>query len=491
MITLIYFLYLQIQPEVNADVGMYYSYPGVNLFFIHPGFANPSLVHGPLGFSLNPAGLVSSYGSELMITLGPAIKTSILTEFKIPIDSITPILDTISIPTRLGFEQTGGGDFLGFSFKLKSWHFGIGIQKGDYLGLDFNTNATVSANYEFEYLDTLTSEDIGGIPMDDSIPVNILFDGNGSISLIGNGNGFYKSWSLIFAAAHRFIGLDLGLGAQITPVKIEGGFDALFNGKILGGSGVSIVPLDDWTIDATFNLEVDADSIIGCRGNVLTEFYLSTFYWGIKKEWRYLSLGLCGEFSPPVFIKGNWQFITSIPNKLPKFRFEDNNLVVDTINKIITGSAKMVVYDFEKRDSTYGGDIKTLFLSSNGITGGLAIRFWRFETGIFGGLNFSEDGTYLKIRAGINLGFKTFIPLRLGAILHFQYFNIGGLPVSALPVIAFGGGTDFNIKKMKLFLNLSGNTTQGAAALVIPGIVGGQEETSAIIALGLGLSYKF
>ena len=426
-----------------------------------------------------------------MITFAPVMKTQIETQFKIPMDSITSILDTIRIPAYLGFEQMGGIDFFGFSFNFKNWHFGIAIQKGDYLGLDFNADATVSANYEFEYTDTLTSEDIGGIPVEDSIPVNIAFNGDGRISLNGDGAGVYKSRSFIFAAAHKFLGLDMGLGWQIIPVQIDGGFDALFNGELLSGGAVSVVSLNEWVIDATFNLEIDADSVLVCYGNAQTEFYLSTFYWGIKKEWRYLSFGFCGEFSPPIFINGNWQFITSIPNELPKMRFEDDSLVVDTVNKIISGSAKMVVYGFEKEDSSYGDDIKTLFLSSNGVTCGMNFRIGRFETGIFGGLNFSEDGTYLKTKAGINLGFRTFIPLRLGAILHFQYFNIGGLPISALPVIAFGGGTDFNIKKFNIFLNLSGNTTQGAASLVIPGIVGGEEKISTLISMGLGLRYMF
>jgi len=61
-----------------------------------------------------------------------------------------------------------------------------------------------------------------------------------------------------------------------------------------------------------------------------------------------------------------------------------------------------------------------------------------------------------------------------------------------LPVIAFGGGTDFHIiKNLTLFMNVSGNTTQGAAALVIPGIMGGEASTSALVSLGFGLRYRF
>lgn len=53
------FLCLQINIEVNALANIYYSYPGSNLFFINPGFANPSMSRGLLGFPLNPAGLGS------------------------------------------------------------------------------------------------------------------------------------------------------------------------------------------------------------------------------------------------------------------------------------------------------------------------------------------------------------------------------------------------------------------------------------------------
>ncbi len=66
------FLCLQINIEVNALANIYYSYPGSNLFFINPGFANPSMSRGLLGFPLNPAGLSGSDNFEVMVCYGPS-----------------------------------------------------------------------------------------------------------------------------------------------------------------------------------------------------------------------------------------------------------------------------------------------------------------------------------------------------------------------------------------------------------------------------------
>ncbi|MCX7995015.1 MAG: hypothetical protein N3A65_04485 [candidate division WOR-3 bacterium] len=400
-------------------------------------------------------------------------------------------MDTIHIPTELGFKQTGGIDFLALSFKTGNWRLALGLQRGDYLGADFNADCHVSSDYEFDFIDTLTSSDFGGIPEGETIPVQVNLSGMGEVSLHGKGSGSYRSGSFIIAVARRLLGLDIGLGWQITPFTIDGRFDALFKGRLLSASGVSVVTLNEWTSDAKFNLVIDADSIICAYGNTEMKFYLSTIYWGIKKEWRYLSLGICGEFSPPVLVSGSWKFVSSLPAELPKIRFEDDRLIIDTLNKHISGSAKMVIYGFEKEDKTRSGDVKKLFLSSNGITSGMSLRIWRFEFGSFGGLNFSADGTYLKMKGGINLSFLTFIPIRFGTILHFQYLRIGDIPITALPVISLGGGTDFKIKKFNFFLNFSGNTTHGAASLIIPGIIGGERTRSSLFSAGFGLKYNY
>jgi hypothetical protein len=491
MIFLFAVLFAQVDIDINTEVNMYYSYPAANLFFIHPGFADPSASRGLIGFTQNPAGLMRESASGLMLTIAPSMKTLIQTEFAVPLDSITDILDTIRIPARLGFEQVGGFDFLGVMIRIKDWRLGIGLQKGDYLRLDFNADARAQADCEVIFDDTLTSDDIGGIPLEDSIPVHFEFSGSGEVSVAGGGDAQYESNSFVIAIARRFLGLDIGLGWQLTPVAIEGDVNAWFGNGLLAGLSLSVQPGSDWDIDASFDSRLEADSLVGCEGNADLEFYLSTVYWGIKKDWRYFSFGLCGEFSPPLLVDGGWEAMTRLPGDIPKIRFEDDSLIVDTVQKKISGHATLVIYDFERDDTTYRGDLTSLFMSSNGVTGGMSLRVWRFETGIFGGLNFSSDGTYLKTKFGIDVGLRTFIPLRAGAILHFQYFNVGGLPITALPVLSLGCGTDFRIKKLNFFVNVSGNTTQGASSLVIPGIVGGEPTLSALFSLGLGVLYRF
>ncbi len=486
---------LQVNVEAEVDANLKYSYPGSNLFFVHPGFANPSISRGLLGFSLNPASLLDTDKFEAMLSFSPQMTTEIATEFNIPFDTLihtaTPFLDTVRLPTDLGIQQIGGLDYIGLAFKLKGWGFGLGFQKGDYLGLDFNAQSSPYAYYGLDFAYTFTHVDINEIPIGDSIPVQIQFDAEGDLAFNGEGEGHFTTDYFVIAAARRLLGIDCGIGLQIMPVSLKGGFTGLFDGQVGGGGQAYVEAIDDWVIDATFDLEIDADSILSCLGNIDLSFALSTFYWGLKKEWHHVSLGFCGEFSLPTFVQGDYELLASIPMTTPAIRVDDDNLIVDTLNKTVTGHATVVVYDFQKRDSVYQDVINTLFLGTGGATAGMDFRIWRLETGLFGGASMSSDSRYMKLRAGLNLGFRTFIPLRAGVIFHFQYFDIKGIPMSALPSISFGGGTDFRIGNFDIFANLTGNTTQGAGSFVIPDIIGGETKYSTLLSLGMGLRYRF
>ena len=121
------FLCLQLDIDVDVSANIYYSYSSSNLFFIHPGFANPSVSRGLLGFSLNPAALNNIESVEIMVSGVSAMRVELLTEFAIPFDTLTPIVDTVKFPTELSVQQLGGL-FLGTWFLgLVFWNLFLGI----------------------------------------------------------------------------------------------------------------------------------------------------------------------------------------------------------------------------------------------------------------------------------------------------------------------------------------------------------------------------
>lgn len=258
------FLCLQLDIDVDVSANIYYSYSSSNLFFIHPGFANPSVSRGLLGFSLNPAALNNIESAEIMASGTSAMRAELLTEFAIPFDTLAPIVDTVEFPTELSVQQVGGLDFFGFSMNIRGWKLGIGFHDGDYIGLDFSGSSTPNADYAFDYEYTLTHADITEIPEGDSIPVNISLEAEGDLSFTAEGVGAFRTRSLVFAAAHTLFGLDAGFGFQMTPVSIVGNFSSLFNGSVHSGGSVSVEAVQDWTIDASFEVEIDADSILEC-----------------------------------------------------------------------------------------------------------------------------------------------------------------------------------------------------------------------------------
>ena len=169
---------LQVNVEAKVDANLLYSYPGSNLFFVHPGFANPSISRGLLGFSLNPASLLDTDKFEAMLSFSPQMSTEIATEFNIPFDTLiyipTPFLDTVRLPTDLGIRQIGGLDFA----------------------------------YTF------THADINEIPIGDSIPVQIQFDVEGDLAFNGEGEGHFTTDNFVSTAARRLLGIDCGMGLR-------------------------------------------------------------------------------------------------------------------------------------------------------------------------------------------------------------------------------------------------------------------------------------
>jgi hypothetical protein len=490
MICICLWFFSQINIQADIAVTLSYSYPGSNLFLIHPGFTNPALGHGIIGFATNPASLTNTGKFEFMATAVPQMSTLVDTRFDIPFDTVTPFIDTVHIPAELDIRQYGGFDFVGIALSIKDWGLGIGYQKGDYLGLDFTARSNPFADYGLDFEYTFTHEDINEIPIGYAIPVQIQFNAAGDLAFSGEGEGHFAMNSLVIGVARTLLGVDCGLGLHLTPVSLTGHINGLFDGYMTGSGRINVEAVDDWEITAVFDAEIDADSILTCLGDIDVSFALSTLTWGIRKEWRSVSLGLCGEFNWPTFINGDYGLVASLPRSVPLIRIDDDNLVVDTVNHIISGHALITVHDFEKGDSVYQDAVNTLFLGTAGALAGIGVRFWRFETGLFGGLSISSDNKYLKLRTGLNLGFNTFVPIRGGIIFHFQYYDIKGIPMSALPVISFGAGTDFSIGNFDIFVNVTGNTTQGAGSFIIPDIIGGEKKHSTLLCLGMGTRFR-
>jgi hypothetical protein len=489
LVCLVLFAQINVEADVVADVS--YLYSASNLFYINPGFVNPGVSTGVIGMAVNPAAMASAQGHEAMVVFAPTMRTRTLTEFNIPFSSETPFLDTVKLPTDLGIKQAGGVDFIGAVFALGSWRVGCGYQGGDYLGIEFEALSTPGVDYGLNFDYVFTHHDIAEIPIGDSIPVTISFQGGGDLALTAEGEGWYRTHTFCIALSRTVLGMDMGIGWQIMPVEVQGQFSALFDGVLEGGGNALVESFQDWIVNAQFGLEIDADSAADAHGAADLKFALSTFYWGIRKEWRYFSMGLCGDFSFPAFIEGEWELGAGLPTALPVIRIDDDNLVVDTVNKTVTGNATIVVYDFVKDDTLYNEIINSMFMGTVGFAGGCAARIWRFEPGLFAGVNLSSDASYIKVRAGVHLGFNTFVPLHVGAMLHFQYFNISEIPISALPVISFGGGTHFSLGHFDIFGSVGGNTTQGAGSLIIPGIVGGEPKFSLQLSVGGGLRCRF
>ncbi|HID32645.1 MAG TPA: hypothetical protein EYP24_04640 [bacterium (Candidatus Stahlbacteria)] len=487
---MVLFLFLQVSIESNLKVE--FAYPSVNLAALDPGFLNPASGHGLVGMVANPAAVNDLKNGEFFISVSPSLSTNLRSNFLIPIESIGSLFDTIDLPVDFSFQDHGHLDFIGFALRRGKWSFGLGIMRGDYLKIDLNGNADLHIEHEIEFSETLTHELIESLPPGEQIPVLIRLSGMGDAGIDVSGFGRIKSTGIILNSGVHEAGLDLGFGLQVEPVFI----DAELSGNLTGGlKAAAEAPVQsqssDWLVDAQFSGEVHDDSLITGSFKSHLSGFLIRFSSGVKKNFRFLDLGLSYQYLLPTKIKGSYNYYYLYPDTIPEILIDDDSLIVDTINHRISGTGKIIIRDFPKQRDEAEADLTNPIGKAHGLYAGATLKLFFLRLGLFGGGLAVPDGSYLRLILGGNLGLKIFIPIEGTVVYSYQALRVGDLTITALPVIGANVGTNFKIKNLHLYFGLGVNSTLGAASFLLPEILEGKKTSENIVTIRTGLGYEF
>ncbi|RKX71597.1 hypothetical protein DRP53_00920 [candidate division WOR-3 bacterium] len=487
---MIIILFLQI--GMATDFRMEFSYPMINLATLAPGFINPGEGKGLAGMVMNPASINDLGKGEVFLAFSPSISSSFNSSFTIPIEGLGSISDSIILPVDFTFRDHGHLDFVGMGLRREEWAFGLAFIRGDYLRLASNGEARLEAHHEIEFDDTLTHELIESLPAGEEIPVRISLSGSGAAGVIFSGYGQLQSQGIALAGGVHEAGLDLGLGLQVEPIRVEAHLDGNLSGGLDAAAQTKVSSeATEWRVDAQFDGEVYEDSLIFGTLDCLLKGIMVRFVTGIKKNFRFLDIGGCYQYLLPTTLKGHLDYYYQYPEDLPTIDIEGESLHVDTVNHRITGKGRIVIRKFPKIKEREHRELSHSFPHAHGLFLGVGLKLHILKLALFGGTIQIPDRSYLRTILGANLSLKIFIPIEGTIVYSYQGITVEDIPITSLPVVGINVGTNFKIRNLHIYLGGGVNTTQGAATLILPEMMEGKKTRENLVGVRFGLGYEF
>jgi hypothetical protein len=526
--------------DIGGDfsVGLSYAYPSVNLFLFHPGFENPSLARGLVGFANNPAGLAYLKGGEYGETMGvlaisaySGISDTVFLPAESPVfDSlgITFSGDTLKFPYSFSGGEKWGLDYLAYGARIGKkgdWVLGLAFTRGDFLGMDIEGRLWGSAMDSITFQDTITSADIGGLPPGTAIPVSFGLATAGNASIEVSGHGGFTTLPFTGAIARRSGGWSYGAGVRITPVWGNARLSALGAGDIAGTATLRAEPYmgDTWRIEAEFTAELENDTLVKyyLDGNVRTINPSLVLGMGWQGSW--LGMGLAVERGSSTSLTGAWSHSAMYPWGGIDWEIDDDSLIVDTVNHIISGKGRLIIHGLEEDTFQRGGSITSFIGRVSGARGGLSVGIplsgfvnclgcfipWvsarpvveivepgvekfvpRLILGTSLGIILSDDMKYMKMSWASSISTNTAVQVSVSGIFYWQNYFLGGVPITSIPVVAGGLGLSFPVGNGRAYLSARANSSSLISAKAVSYIGAEAGKPSQVYAsFGMGLSY--
>ncbi|MGB9590117.1 MAG: hypothetical protein ACP5QG_08560 [candidate division WOR-3 bacterium] len=526
--------------DIGGDfsLGLSYAYPSVNLFLFNPGFENPALARGLVGFNNNPAGLAYLAGGEwgecmgvLAISAYSGINdTAFLPVDSAGLDSLGIIFsgDTLKFPYSFSGGEKWGLDYLAYGARIGKkgdWTVGLGFTRGDFLGLDIEGGLHGSALDSITFQDTITSADIPGLPQGTIIPVlfGLAMGGNASVNISGHGG--FTTLPFVGAIARKSGGWSYGAGVKVTPVWGNATMSALAAGDISGTAILRAEPYlgDTWRIEAEFTGELENDTLVKyyLDGNVTTLNPSLVLGMGWQGSW--LGVALAIERGSPTSMTGDWAHSAMYPWGGIDWDIDYDSLIIDTLNHIISGKGKLIIHGLEEDTAHAGGPIESFIGNVSGARVGTSIGIplsgflnclgclipWlsarpvveiiepeaerfvpRVILGNSLGIILSDNGKYMKISCAGSISTNTNIQVNLSGIFYWQSYFFGGIPITSIPVLAGGLGVSFPVGYGRAYLSARANSS-GILSAMVMGYAGAEtsKKSQVYASFGMGFSY--
>ncbi len=396
------------------------SVPEAGLFFLDPGFQNPSKAKGVYGLFSNPAALGFMDKFDVSLSFGIGSKAKFNFDY-MAIES-TDSQGAVYLPVTFYCKEKGGLNFLGAGYSLGNIGFGIGLLQGNYAGVGININAEAALDMNYSVEDTIYYLYGSGNQDTAVIPVTWNLATQCTLSFSGSSEGGLSSSPLFMGAGAGFGIFGIGVGMKLY--KYKGDLDALSAGVTRTASLITGTP-HGWngSINAIANID---DTLYLTELRAKLNGTRTAFSVGALFDLKVLSIGLTYEKGFSTKIKN-----LDIAYSLINVSGSPEECCIDSIyldpdsleNGTAVGTAYLSYSDFRK-DSTYDaitGEAKLPGYSE--IRLGLSASYFSLYAGAV-----LPDGK--KELGAFYLGTATSIPLptvtlRFGTHQRVDYFKDG------------------------------------------------------------------
>jgi hypothetical protein len=483
--------------EGNLNFTVGFVTPQVNLFFLDPGFMDASSAHGIVGASNNPAAFSFVEKGEVGTAVG--LSRSTMLPFKInliePGDSSSTFPDGLSVPIDVEAIDRGGIEYFGVGYRVsESWVVGGSVIRGESIDLGMDISGKVSQKFTYTIDDTLTQADFPEIPPGDTIPVQWVIDMDGEVSASGTGEGDFSITPILLGAGTKWGPLRVGTGIRVT--HYSGNLSSILSMGGEGSGGISVIDtLSNWTVSAGLQATIQGDSLFVdlFDGEISgTQFGI---VFGTMGQLGPLEFGVALEHGFPFTLEGEFTNTFFYPSGLPQeINFDTTGVIIDTSLKEISGTLEIELKDFEREDRSTGdaGSFQFAPKTDFQIGAGLDLSVLRF--GIGGGVEVAigENATLGAFSLQGNTTLKIpRVPLRLGAVASWQFFDVGEFFLTTPPSVAVGVGTSIEFSKWTFDVATRANLL----TRLLESLEGLEEEESfdavSMLNFGVGARYRF
>jgi hypothetical protein len=474
-----------------------FATPQVNLFFLDPGFMDVSSAHGIVGASNNPAAFSFVEKREVGTAVGFERSTTLPFSVKLiePSDSSSTFPDGLSVPIDVKAIERGGIEYFGAAYRVSdNWVVGGSVIRGESISLGTDILGKVSQKFTYTIDDTLTQADFPEIPPGDTIPIQWVIDLDGEVSASGMGEGEFSITPILLGVGTNWGPLRVGTGLKVT--HYSGNLSSALQMGGEGSGGISVIDtLSNWTVSAGLQATIQGDSLFVdlFDGEISgTQFGI---VFGTMGELGPLEFGIALEHGFPFSLEGEFTNTFYYPSGLPQeITFDTTGIIIDTILKEISGTLEIELKDFEREDRSTGdaGSFQFAPKTDFQIGGGLDLSILRF--GIGGGVEVAvgENATLGAFSLQGNTTLKIpRVPLRLGAVASWQFFDVGEFFLTTPPSVAVGAGTSIEFSKWTVDVATRANLL----TRLLESLEGLEEEESfaafSMLNFGVGARYRF
>mgnify|MGYP001108511004 CR=1 FL=1 len=440
MIGVFLFLVAQETPSVSLPLNFVTSETPASLFFLNPGFLDPSRSEGIVGADLNPSVLAFSKNNiDLYLAGSMSSSANAGLSFDLPLEAGDTTLATLPVELSGTFTDQGGFDYFGIAGKIGLASLGFVYQRPSYVSVGLPEGFSFGTTIEAE---SLTSFDYNYIAGTDTVPLRLKLGGSATATLYPALDAEMRQAPLFFGAALRLGPFAFGFGYKMRKYTAE--LHAV--GRVsLDSARLACDPSSEgWNTDSLdVYLDVPStDSLFYASYEGVVQSSQNAFLFGITlKPWRFLgvSLGLEGGMKSSVttiYTRTLYLPDTVAGNLTPT----EDNVVIDPYDSTVSGRLVLGGGSIIFSADTLRDEINYNLLQYVAVRGGINL----FIINLGGGLELAENASgvymgtnYITPSVGIPLPKSE---LRIGSVIAWRYAKAGDYFIPSVPLIYGGVG---------------------------------------------------